>query len=472
MVALINRIRSAFKYDALDPRGKRRSVPRTVGREDHHVRGSKHTGLQSNAADLSRNMSLAAWMVRRHLDYVAQFTFHARNDDEALNVQIEKLMAEDGTPARSDVAGRFSREKLFRLAEARRVLDGDTLLVKQNDGRIQGIQADLIKDPAKQTAGEDWINGVLVTGVGRPLSYGIHRRKGYLEKTFLRRVNSTNAFHYGFFDRFATDQVRGISPLVSALNPLRDVYENFDYALAKAKVSHIFALSVYRDASQETEDDEFIEGEDDTTEPRDPYDFDLTKPNVLTLDAGDRAEVLESRTPSSEFQDFTQLVIQVALKSLDIPYSFYDESHTNFFGSRAAWLHYERSCQDRRDDQIELRRGYTLWKFRTWIRDGRLRLPAGMTIYDLKFEWVPRGMPWWDPAKEIKGNVMAIAGGLDNPQKICRATGSDLYDNIDLIAKAQDYAKQKGVSLSFSVPGDASQAKPDNDEKDTEDAED
>lgn len=479
MVSLVQRIGRAvgFKYDALEPQGKRRAVPRVVPREDHFTRGSRRTGLQSNAADLARNLSLAAWMVRRHLDYVSQFEFHCHTDNEPLNDTIERLMREDSTPSRADVAGRFSREKMFRLAEARRVLDGDVLLVKLADGRMQGVQADLIKDPLRPLPGEEWINGVLVTSLGRPLAYAVHNRTGYTETKEARRINAPNVIHYGFFERFAADQVRGVSPFVSALNPLRDVYENFDYALAKAKVAHIFALSIFRDAATNVEDEECaVDGDDDDDEESDegpePYQFDLSKPNILNLDPGDRAEVLESKTPSNEFQNFTQLVIQIALKSLDIPFSFYDEAHTNFFGSRAAWLHYERSCKDRRDDQIEMRRNYTRWKLRHWIQTGRLVLPAGMTVDTVASfcDWVPRGMPWWDPAKEVKGTIAAIAAGLDTPQRACRATGTEFYDNIDEIAKARAYAEAAGVRVSFDPQAEAEAGEGDDGDHDSEKA--
>ncbi len=158
-----------FQYDAINPRGRRRNPGSRVPREDALLKGAGRRAAQANAADLCRNLSLAAWMVRRHLDYVSQFSFHSRNvaipgrltetQAEDLNVQIEKLMAEDNRPANADVAGKFTREKMFRLAEARRVLDGDMLLVKLDDGRLQGIQSDLIEDPETKKEGEEWING-------------------------------------------------------------------------------------------------------------------------------------------------------------------------------------------------------------------------------------------------------------------------------------------------------------------------
>jgi len=479
-LGLLKRIAAAvkaFSYDAINPRGKRRNPGARTPREDAFQRGPDRKKAQANAADLARNLSLCSWMVRRHLDYVSQFSFHSRivkNDRitqeqaDSLNTQIETLMKEDGRPAGADVAGKFCREKLFRLAEARRVLDGDMLFVKLDDGRLQGIRSDLIADPEDKDDKEEWINGVLVTGVGRALSYAVKVRKGYTDEQPDRRIDSTNVIHYGFFDNFAADQVRGISPMIAALNPLRDAYENFDYALAKAKVSQLFAMAVYRNAAESmgyaydenevetTEtatEGETAEGEAATAEKGPRYKVDFGKgPIFLDLEEGDQAKILESNTPSTEFQAFMTMIIQVALKALDIPFSFYDESHTNFFGSRAAWLHYERSCRDKRDDQLELRRNYTIWKQRTWIRDGRLVLPLGVTISDLIFEWQARGMPWWDPAKEVAGHVAAVAAGFDTPQRICKQADTDFYENIDEIAAAIEYAKSKGVELKFNAP--------------------
>ena len=118
------------------------------------------------------------------------------------------------------MAGRFGREKLFRLAETRRVLDGDTLLIKLNDGRLQGIQGDLVRNPDDlQGDTSQWVDGVRITNVGRALAFGVHRRTGNTSTQFVRRVNATNVIHYGFFERYAGDQVRGVSPLVSSVEP-------------------------------------------------------------------------------------------------------------------------------------------------------------------------------------------------------------------------------------------------------------
>ena len=440
----IGRVQSAFTYEALSPGKRRKRVSSIVTREDKHVRGTKHRALQANASDLVRNMSVCAWAVRTHLAYVSAFTFNMKTDNNDLNNQVERLMEIDSRPSRCDVAGKFGREKMFRIAEARRVVDGDTAMVMLDDGRLQGLQADLIRDPELIPPDEDWINGVLVTRFGRPLAFGVHQRHGYSGSTYDRRINADNVIHYGFFgDRFAADQVRGVSPLVAALDPLRDLKESIQLAQARAKVAQIFAMAITREAPDAI-------GDPDSEDPTN-YAVNFDDPQLLDLAPGDDAKFLDSRTPSTEFQAFTVLVIQLALTALDIPFSMFDGSRSTFYGGRAEWLQYLNSCQDKRADQIEMRRTYTVWKLRTWIRDGRLVLPRGMTIGDIEFEWIPNNStPWWDQGKESRGHIAAIKAGLDTPQRICSEKGTTFQDNIDSIAKAAEYAKSKGVAVDFA----------------------
>jgi len=249
--------------------------------------------------------------------------------------------------------------------------------------------------------------------------------------------------HHGHFERF--DQVRGISPLAAALNSFRDCYESIDLALAKMKVEQLFALVFYRDAEESI-------GAATGTDAN-GYEIDFGKgPVQLDLDPGDKAEFLKTDNPGSNTREFMQTVLSIAIKSLDLPYNFVDESHTNFFGSRAAWLLYDRSCQHKRADVLEFLRKVTVWKLQQWIISGQLQLPEGQTIRNLPFEWVHRGMPWWDPAKEINGAVAAIKAGLDNPYRITKEAGrGEFEENVDAIAKANAYAEERGVTLEYAM---------------------
>lgn len=452
---------TAERYDALNPQGRRRTPQQTIRREDVYLKGGKRNKLQANSADIVRNFTIAAWAVRRHLDYVARFEFQACNDDEGLNRQIEELVAIQSRPLNFDRGGRFGREKAFRIAEARRVIDNDTFLVLMRSGHVQGIEADLCKDPDKidnrgnrdnkPPSGHEWVNGIEVDPVGLPRRYSFYRRPNGSGYEHSRNVAARNVIHYGFFERWAAEQVRGVSPIVAALNQFRDVYENFDYALAKSKIHQLFALAVTRQSdnpldaefpSADTEDEDIP---DETTQP--PREIDLTNgPTILDFtDPGEALSVIESKTPSNEFQSFTQMVTMAAIKALDIPYSFFDESHTNYSGARGSWLHYERACMDRRDDQIEMRRRWTLFQLQRWLLSGMLTLPTGMTLGDLRWKWIPKGMPWWKPSEELTADLKAIAAGLTSPQAVAAKNGlGDPKDAISETLEMIRYAREEG----------------------------
>lgn len=446
-----------FGYDAID--GSQRKQGKMLnGAEDLVLKPSDRQKLLSNARDLSRNAALFAWCVRKHLDYVSTFDFHARTGDKDLDAEIERLMAEWSRPHHCDVASRHPLAKLLRLGEARRVIDGDVGYVKLAAGELQAIESDRVRDPSGQgpflpaepTNGAKWIHGVKCDPNGRALAYAVHRRTGLNSYEFERTIPASRMCWFGYYDRL--DQVRGISPIAAAINDFRDTYSVLELARLKAKVVQFFALAIYREASASIGELSKTTDADGNID-KSTSEVDLGKgPALLDFKPGHKAEFLESKHPSTEFQAFVNVSIGIGLKALDLPFSFYDESFTNFFGSRAAWLHYQRACEDKWADAIELRRKITVWRLMLWVLDGTLPLKKSQTLADLRFEWVPRGMPWWDPTKEINGAIQEIGIGANTPQRVCRERGSgDFYDNVDQIAQAMKYAKEKGVPLEFAL---------------------
>jgi hypothetical protein len=165
-----------------------------------------------------------------------------------------------------------------------------------------------------------------------------------------------------------------------------------DYTLARMKISQLFGLAIYQEEN---------EGKGISV------DFGAG-PQVLELGETDKAEFLESNQPSFQLQQFFEISISIALKALDIPFSFYNESFTNFHGSKAALMGYLQSAAEKREDVKELLRWITTFWLALDIVDGDLELPRGMTLADLRFEWIPRGLPWWDMTRDITAISKAI----------------------------------------------------------------
>ena len=328
-------------YDAVAAKNRRQAPTGILRSEDGENNPADRRKLLSAGRDVNRNFALAAWMIRRHLDYVSTFNFQAKTGNPDLDDSLERLMRWWSNPYNCDVTSRFSLSKMIRLLEMRRVIDGDIFVIKLRDGTLQVIEGDRVRTPEGGGLPENLNQSQLTHGVrvddnGMPLSYCVCSRSKATDQgtiggnfKFERMVSARNMYHFAYLDRF--DQVRGVSPIAPAFNTLRDVYEGFDYALAKLKVSQLFGLVFYRDK------DDAIGEVSTSGEDGSGYEVDLGRgPVQLDLDAGDRAEFLESKNPSTEFQSFTQSMIGVALKSLDIPYSFYAENFTNYSGARQA----------------------------------------------------------------------------------------------------------------------------------------
>ena len=463
LTAVKNRIATMFTsgYDAVASTGKRKAASAVLKYEDEQLKHRDRKKIIGTGRDLVRNYSAVSWVIRKHLDYCTQFDFQVRTDSDELNQQIEDLVKVQSRSHNCDQAQRHPFPRLMRMLEGRRVIDGDVFLVKRSSGRLQAVESELIADPDDIKRDQRWFNGCNVDADGRALGWGLHKRGEHGLNEFLKRVPSRNMIQHACFDSsFRFDQVRGVSPLACAFNSFRDLYEGIDFALAKMKVEQLFAMVITDSAT---------DGIGETIKSGNDYTVDFGKgPVKLELEPGEDAKFLKTDNPGSDTQDFLHLVLGMALKALDIPFSFYKEDFTNFFGSKSAFMQYERSCRAKRADVIEVLRQITIWWMRIWISRGLLTLPAGMTINDVTFEWIPIGMPWWDPAKEIKGDVMAIAAGLDSPQRVCRRTGTDFEENIKQIAKAKAIAESMGVEVSF-VPEEAEQLNvPDDNSGDTD----
>ena len=134
-------------------------------------------------------------------------------------------------------------------------------------------------------------------------------------------------------------------------------------------------------------------------------------PQVLDLDPGEAAAFLSAQGTTDQSQSFWDTVIAVCLKSIDIPFSFFREDFTNFFGSRAALILYLRSCQAKREDVVDFSNEWLTWRLQEGVRLGEIEVPEGFDIEMAAcrglWKWIPLGMPWWNPVQEVTANVKA-----------------------------------------------------------------
>lgn len=470
---ILPRIKRLFGYDAVATT-TRRQAPRTDLRsEDDILRWHDRDKMVSSARDAKRNYTVCAWMIRKHLDFVSEFTFEPNTPNEDFNKKFRALVTEWSKRQKCHVAGRHPLRRLLRINEAGRVLDGDILWEKMKAGSVNLVRGDRIRNPRGRVDADEWRNGVRIDPrTQASVEYQIHTRTRAGAFREEKRIPAGNAILNGYFDD--ADQVRGVSPLSSAINNLRDTYEGIDFALARLKIEQLFGLAVTKNAdinhnpfagnrqyAEENTPGEEDETEEEAQERVQAVADDESRSGVVSfgkgpfqvwLNEGEELKHVTGNMPSSNAQAFLSVCIQLALRSLDLPTSFFDEAHTNFFGSRGALQLYKRSASNKQQDNSEVLDELTLWKVIQWIIADVLELPRGWKSSDIEWQWVPKGIPWWDRSKEIIGDLRAISAGIDNPISVCLDHGTNSpFHNIDQTAKVMAYAAKKGVPISFGV---------------------
>lgn len=450
-------------YDALNPKGRRRSSTQTTVRpEDQLLTGSRRDRLDSNALDVWRNMSLMAWMIRRTLDYCCLWDFQPQTSDDGLNKALRALMIRDCEASRIDYVGRMDWDDMRRVAEALKILTGDMFFVPLQEGTLQAIEGSFCRNP-RSPEGSAWVNGGKLNKRGRVVSWNfrVHKQQQQYSYDYEdREVSARNVWQHVQYEG-RLNQIRGSSPIAAVLNECRDIYETFDHARAKVKLDQLFGIAIFENKDEDEDIAKVVnaDGDEEDTDPDTPeehYDFG-GGPVVLRRTVGEQVELLQANNPGKNTQDFLKLCIQVALKALDLPYNFFDEAHTNFFGSRAAWNLYERSCWARRQTQLRLHHRLARWRQFQWTLPvdlggtGEITLPKSMAVEDIAYRWVPRGLPWWKPDEELGTNLAAAACGLKTMQGICDENNLGLYEeNLATLARERDEAQRFGFVMNFN----------------------
>jgi capsid protein len=74
-----------------------------------------------------------------------------------------------------------------------------------------------------------------------------------------------------------------------------------------------------------------------------------------------------------------------------------------------------------------------------------------MTMDDMVYRWVPRGLPWWKPEEELSTNIMAAAVGLKTWQGVCDENNLGIYEeNVAALARERDQVAKYGFVMDLN----------------------
>jgi capsid protein len=457
-----------FGYNAIEDKGRRQAPQTRVKPEWQVLTDQKRDKLKATAQDQQRNHAIAAWMIRKHLNYVSQFHFNFRTGKDKVDNLVHRIFQWHAQPRNFDVAGRFGREEGFRLFENEKVINGDAAMVKL--GRLlklQMIESDLIAKGTKAPNGAEPpknvnSSGLIVDKYGATQKYSICNRGDNGRKKYFDHTEAAkNVIFDAYWTRFGS-QFRGVSPLSTAINSIQDISEAFEFNLVKAKMHALFGLAIMR----ETDGEDGFGGAGGATAETSgsaqaatgtSQDLNPRAVNLLDLNSGDDVKVLESGTPSTEFVEGSYLFIQVALLAFDIPITCFDSRRSSFSARIADLNEYQVSAEPKQKKNRWARQNYSDWLIEQ-IWNGATEFPLqsvaageGMTKRDVQeaVEWIPNGAPWLDKFKQVKGDELAMDLRLDNPIDAARRRGEDVFVNVDKALAVEKYEIEQRAEMEL-----------------------
>lgn len=454
-MTLKNRIKQAWKalrYDAVEQSPTRRKIVVSGRSEDRELPAHKRQALISEARDQIRNFSLAGFALRKHLQFVSYYRFSAETPNREFNRALERRVELWKRRGNCDAARRSNFDELITLIESCRALDGDVGVLRRADCRLQIVEGDRIKNPPKANLNDSaWINGVKTTEDGRALRYAVWKRTRGGAFEFEREILAENFDLFAF--RTRRDQIRGVSLFAPAVRMISYLYDGLDYALAKLKLEQMIGLVTKVEGGGAIVGTEGTDADEIEANAREAFGSDLLH---IALKLGEEASFLESNNPSENFQAFCENVLRMIFAALDLPYSFYDGSKTNFYGSKGEFEQYLDTVEKKQNATIETLNEWIYdWLLPNWLSDPNDplygALPSGWTPDALRGDvgWRGAGLPSWRLFEYVKETESAINGGLIDPYRLADSFGESITRNLERLRDLQDLAKEYRVELPY-----------------------
>lgn len=439
-----------FGYDALRSSRLRQNFLKTS-----YIDVNERSGLSAQdrrkasemIRDQVRNLAWVGWMVRAHVTYVTRFSLMVNHVDD--NREIEERVKKEffqwsEDPFRCHVFKMHSLADLMFIHEINKTIAGDDFLILTPNG-IQGIESDRVGKPEfkipKSLEGKitDW--GFVEDKKGVPKGIVVIDPETLEFQDF---IDWDKVIIGGYFDRH--DQKRGVSPLLSAYLSNQDLKENFEYALIKLKFSSFIGAVIKRNSATPMFQYNEVQYEQGRTE----YEFDLRPGLKLELDPGDEIEFPEAKTPSTQFKNFAELMLQITLKALDIPFSWFDSRYTSYNGMRHEHNLYQSMAFRKQEANRRVLDRIFKWRLADMVVN---RIISSSDAEKIIWSWLPMANPFLDPQKEIPAEATQVAYGMNSRSQIMRQHGLDPDLIFSELRKEQEYIAKNLPYLGLTMPG-------------------
>jgi lambda family phage portal protein len=411
----------------------------------------------------------------------------------ALSSSIEKawrLWA--ANPLEADLAGRHNLHDLASTAFLSYLRTGEVVAAiewQKVRGAVTRTKVQLLDtrqlDQTKTQSGESGtgtIQGVTFDKNGRVVGY-------HLIPITLGKIAVTNvsivvpAFtSWGrqkvihLFELLAPGQVRGLTPLVSALTPSQEKSTLGEFTLASALLQTQYSMTVESDLPPSAAMNGLRPNTDGAYEGGQQTGFDPlatrlefygeskinAEPGVINhLAPGDKLRMNRSETPNATFEPFDQSLSRAASKAAGSSYEDIsgDYSKTSFSASRLALETPYRINLKRRAAITEK---FYAAVFKAWLEEavetGVINVPAKAVPFYANPDaycnsvWLGSGRITPDPLKAAQATILELENGLTTMTAALGERGLDLEETIATRKAEMKMLKDAGLPMPTSTP--------------------
>lgn len=461
---------STGRYEIAESKGRRKN-PRT-GKTTEAITYNqyKRDKAQGTIYDLIRNDIMAQWAFNKFLDYSTVHYFQSSTGDAKQDDDIEYVMEDWMNPINCDTAGRHSFDGLIRLMASGKALDGDCALLKTHDYKLQGIEGDNIRSLDCKVnfnkgtipdAAKNAVQGLILDDYGRVTDYIICTKSNTNPSRYDYKavVPADSVIFDGNFFRF--DQVRGVPILNAAANIAQDIKEIDEYQLIKVKMHSVFGLAFKSDAINGGFGDSPIpygnETSDNSNSAGEKYNFELDAGLKMELNPGDSVDMFESKTPSTEYKEFSELMIRKFMLTFGIPFEFFNPGNASYSVMKHIRAEFKVGMQRFEKRNRYIREIITRWVLPYLLQKNNIKLKKEFKDNEIfkYLNWLPQSEPWLDEEKEVSASLARIGGGLSNYSIEAAKHGNNAFDIFRGLKREQTYIDTSKIVLTIGMPGQA-----------------
>lgn len=382
--------------------------------------------------------------------------------DDAVNDALSEMWwAWSEDPYQVDIAGKHDFRKFTCLALRHWLVDGDSVFLALEGGRLQHIEGHRVRTPNKTK--RNVFCGILRDAYGRPLECWVTKTDDQYDRykpllvndmeryPFQDKQGNLQVFHV--YDATRSSQTRGVSAFAPVFDVTLMVGDVRFATLVQAQAVSSYVLIRTRmleglDANASRPNAENSQNADGST-----LSLESIGPGMIFEGApGETISGFSANIPNPEHIPYIKSLLQQISINLGIPLCvvLMDGSETNFSGFRGA---IDQAKIGWRQNQETLMRTFLRpvyrWKVREFVgKSAYLRglLKSGKLTESklLNHYWKRPRMPYIEPQKDANTDKIRLENNLTSPRRVFGERGEDFDD----VAREIVEDKAKIISLA------------------------